>query len=80
MLAVQILLQQDLLQALEEKVFGLEFVEPDGVDHEDSVVVDVLEAGESYQHFPGQIQNYSVLGAKKIFHWTRGSYSNLLGQ
>jgi hypothetical protein len=72
------LLRQDLLQALEEKVFGLEFVEPDGVDHEDSVVVDVLEAGESYQHFPGQIQNYSVLGAKKVFHLSMGSYSNMI--
>jgi len=27
-------------------------MEPDGVDHEDGIVEDVLKAGEGNQHFP----------------------------
>jgi hypothetical protein len=46
------ILDRDLLKAFEEEVFSLELVEPDGVDHEDGIVVDILEAGECNQHLP----------------------------
>jgi hypothetical protein len=42
----------DLLKAFEEEVFSLELVKPDGIDHEDGIVVDILEAGEGDEHLP----------------------------
>ena len=49
----------DLLETLEEEVLGPQLVEPDGVDDEDGVVEDVLEAGEGNQHLP--VQNWNML-------------------
>ncbi len=43
---------RDLLKAFEEKELSLELVEPDSVDHEDGIVVDILEAGECDEHLP----------------------------
>jgi hypothetical protein len=43
---------RDLLKAFEEEVFSLELMEPDGVHHEDCIVVDILEAGECDEHLP----------------------------
>jgi hypothetical protein len=43
---------RDLLKAFEEEVFSLELMEPDGVDHEDGIVVNILEAGECDEHLP----------------------------
>ncbi len=40
------------MKAFEEEVFRLELVKPYGVDHEDSIVVDILEAGECDEHLP----------------------------
>ena len=51
----------DLLETLEEEVLGPQLVEPDGVDDEDGVVEDVLEAGEGNQHLPVQNWNKAPL-------------------
>ncbi len=40
------------MEAFEEEVFSLELMKPDGVHHEDSIVVDILEAGECDEHLP----------------------------
>jgi hypothetical protein len=39
------------LKALKKQKLCLEFIPPDSVDHEYSIVEDVFETGESYQHF-----------------------------
>jgi hypothetical protein len=52
-------LDRDLLKAFEEEVLSLELMEPNGVDHEDSIVVDILEAGECNEHLP-VIKMYSM--------------------
>jgi hypothetical protein len=51
MLYVEIL-DRDLLKAFEKEVLSLELVKPDGIDHEDGIVVDILEAGEGDEHLP----------------------------
>ncbi len=40
------------MKAFEEEVFSLELMKPDGVHHEDCIVVDILEAGECDEHLP----------------------------
>ncbi len=59
------------MKAFEEEVFSLELVKPDGIHHEDGIVVDILEAGEGDEHLPVIIIIVHVLAtiSKPMLHF-----------